>query len=83
MVYNAMDNKFSMSHHEHHQSLDRCIDYLKKIYSVDLQGVILWHLSNSNIDENRATQRVKNELAFSNVYVAKPNLEIELNKSEF
>lgn len=83
MVDNAMENTFSMSHHEHHQSLDRCIDYLKKIYSVDLQGVILWHLSNSNIDASKAAQRVKNELAFSNVYVAKPNLEIELNKSEF
>ena len=83
MVDNAMDNKFSMSHHEYHQSLDRCIDYLKKIYSVDLQGVVLWHLSNSNIDANKAAKRVKNELAFSNVYVAKPNLEIELNKSEF
>lgn len=83
MVDNAMDNKFSMSHHEHHQSLDRCIDYLKKIYSVDLQGVILWHLSNTNIDANKALHRVKSELCFENVFVADKELEIELNKSEF
>lgn len=83
MVDNAIENIVSMSHHEHHQSLDRCIEYLKKIYSVDLQGVVLWHLSNTNIDANKALQRVKSELCFENVFVADKGLEIELNKSEF
>lgn len=83
MIDNAMDNEFSMSHHENHQSLETCIDYLKQIYSVNLQHVILWHISQTNIDAEKAVQRVKNELGFDNVYVADKGLIVELNKDEF
>lgn len=83
MIDNAMDNEFSMSHHENHQSLEDCIDYLKQIYSVNLQHVMLWHLSQTNIEADKAVQRVKDELGFDNVHVAKKGLEIPLMLSEF
>lgn len=83
MIDNAMENEFSMSHHENHQSLETCIDYLKQIYSVNLQHVILWHLSQTNIDADKAVQRVQDELSFYNVNIAKKGLVVELNKEEF
>lgn len=83
MIDNAMDNEFSMSHHENHQSLETCIDYLKQIYSVDLQHIILWHLSHTNINAEKAVQTVKDALGFDNVDYARSGLEISLVKSEF
>lgn len=83
MIDNAMEDKFSMSHHENHQSLDNCIDYLKQIYSVNLQGIILWHLSQTNINAVKAKKKVQEELGLGNVYIAEKGLEIELNKEEF
>ena len=83
MIDNAMNDEYSMSHYENHQSLDNCIEYLKKIYSKDLQSVILWHMSESNIDANKAKQQVKNEIGLNNVFVAKKGFELELSKEEF
>lgn len=83
MVDNAMDNKFSMSHYENHQSLDNCIEYLKQIYSPKLQAVVLWHLSDTNINAKTAKKRVQDELGFSNVIVADAGVEIELIKEDF
>jgi hypothetical protein len=64
-------------------SLDDCIDYLKEIYSPELQGVVLWHLSDTNIDAKKALERVKEELGFDRVWIAEKGLEIELEKEEF
>lgn len=83
MIDNAMENQFSMSHHENHQSLESCIEYLKEIYSTNLQYIILWHLSQTNIDAEKAVQRVRDELGFANVEFAQSGQEIELLKSEF
>lgn len=83
MIDNAMENDFSMSHHENHQSLERCIEYLKEIYSTDLQCVILWHMSSANIDANKARKRVQEELGFENVHIAEEGKEIELKDCEF
>ena len=83
MIDNAMNDEYSMSHYENHQSLDNCIEYLKKIYSKDLQSVILWHMSESNINANKAKQKVKNEIGLNNVFVAKKGFELELSKEEF
>jgi phosphoribosyl 1,2-cyclic phosphodiesterase len=83
MVDNAMEDVLSMSHHENHQSLDRCIEYLKVIFSPSLQGVILWHLSDTNINESKALKKVKKELGFDNIVCAKENLIIPLQKEEF
>ena len=83
IIDNAMGDVYSMSHYENHQSIDRCIEYLKAIYNPNLQGIILWHMSGSNIDSNKAKKKVKDELGFSNVYVARKGLEVELLKEEF
>jgi phosphoribosyl 1,2-cyclic phosphodiesterase len=83
MLEHALNNVYSMSASENHLEIKQTIDVLKNNFCVDTQTIVLCHLSQGNADEKEFAQRVKNELAFSNVYVAKPNLEIELNKSEF
>jgi phosphoribosyl 1,2-cyclic phosphodiesterase len=83
MLEHALNNVYSMSASENHLEIKQTIDILKNNFCVDTQTIVLCHLSQGNADEKEFEQRVKNELAFSNVYVAKPNLEIELNKSEF
>lgn len=83
MIDNAMDDIYSMSHYENHQSLDNCIEYLKAIYSTKLQGVILWHMSDTNIDANKAVKKTKEELGFNNVFVAEKNFVLPLQKEEF
>ena len=83
MIDNAMDDIYSMSHYENHQSLDNCIEYLKAIYSTKLQGVILWHMSDTNIDATKAVKKIKEELGFNNVFVAEKNFVLPLQKEEF
>lgn len=83
MLEHALNNVYSMSASENHLEIKQTIDALKNNFCVDTQTIVLCHLSQGNADEKEFAQRVKRELAFSNVYVAKPNLEIELNKSEF
>jgi phosphoribosyl 1,2-cyclic phosphodiesterase len=83
MLEHALNNVYSMSASENHLEIGQTINALKNNFYVDTQTIVLCHLSQGNADEKEFAHRVKNELAFSNVYVAKPNLEIELNKSEF
>lgn len=83
MLDRMLDGKFSASRPEHHQDIFDCIEYLKRIYNPNLQCVVLWHMSDSNIDEKKAVQRVKDELSFSNVVAASKGLVVELNKEEF
>lgn len=83
MIDNAMDDIYSMSHYENHQSLDNCIEYLKSIYSTKIQGVILWHMSDTNIDANKAVKKTKEELGFNNIFVAEKNFVLPLQKEEF
>lgn len=83
MLEHALNDVYSMSASENHLEIKQTIDALKNNFCVDTQTIVLCHLSQGNADEKEFAQRVKRELAFSNVYVAKPNLEIELNKSEF
>ena len=77
------DGKHIRSQFENHHSLERCIDYLKKIYNPNLQAIILSHISDSNGDPKMFQQRVKDELGFENVYCATGGLEIPLQLSEF
>ena len=83
IVDNAMEGDMTMSNFKEHQNINDCIEYLKRIYSVDLQQVVLWHLSSTNINPNEAVKRVRRELGFENVVYAQRGLEIELVKSEF
>ena len=83
IVDNAMEGDMTMSNFKEHQNINDCIEYLKRIYNVDLQQVVLWHLSLTNINPNDAVKRVRRELGFENVVYAQRGLEIELVKSEF
>ena len=83
IIDNEMEDVFTKSKPENHQSIDECIRYLKAINNVNLQCIILWHMSMTNIDENKAIAMVKREVGFDNVVVADIGMEIEIQKSEF
>lgn len=83
MIENLCDNIQSRSHNNDHMELSDTIEFLKENYSVDMQSVTLIHLSQTNIDAEKAVQRVKDELGFANVKFAQDGQEIELLKSEF
>ena len=83
IIDNAMEDVFTKSRPENHQSLDECIRYLKGINNVNLQCIILWHMSMTNIDESKAIDTIKREVGFDNVVVADRGMEIEIQKSEF
>ena len=83
IIDNAMEDVFTKSKPENHQSLNECIRYLKAINNVNLQCIILWHMSMTNIDENKAIAMVKREVGFDNVVGADSGMEIEIQKSEF
>ena len=83
MLDNALEDVYSMSHYENHHSIDNCIEYLKEIYSPNMQGVILWHMSDTNINEVNAVKKVKKELGFEQVFSASNNLMLLLQKEEF
>ena len=83
IIDNAMCDVFTKSRTENHQSLNECIRYLKAINNVNLQCIILWHMSMTNIDENKAVAMVKRELCFDNVITANKGDIVELVKEEF
>ena len=83
MIDNLCDNIVSRSHNDDHMELSDTIEFLKENYSSDLQSITLIHLSQTNIDADKAVQQVKDELGFANVKYAKSGLEITLNKAEF
>ena len=83
IIDNEMEDVFTKSKPENHQSLDECIRYLKAINNVNLQCIILWHMSMTNIDENKAIAMVKRELGFDNVIAANKGDIVELVKEEF
>ena len=71
------------SRYENHQSLGKCIEYLKMIKHDRLNGIILWHLSSGNIDAERALARVKEELCMESVWIARKGLKIETSNEPF
>lgn len=83
MIENLCGNIQSRSHNNDHMELSDTIEFLKENYSSDLQSVTLIHLSQTNIDAEKAVQRVRDELGFANVEFAQGGQEIELNKEEF
>lgn len=83
IIDNAMCDLFTKSRPENHQSLCECARYLKAIDKVNLQCIVLWHMSMTNIDENKAVDTIKREVGFDNVVVADSGMEIEIQKSEF
>lgn len=83
IIDNEMEDVFTKSKPENHQSLCECVKYLKAIDKVNLQCIVLWHMSMTNIDENKAVDTIKRDVGFDNVVVADRGMEIEIQKSEF
>lgn len=84
MIDHQVDENFvSQSQHDNHQDIDTCIEYLKRIYNGNMQKVVLWHMSSTNIDPIKAQKKVKEEMSFPNVEIGCKGLEIALNKEEF
>ena len=83
IIDNAMCDVFTKSRPENHHSLCECARYLKAIDKSNLQCIVLWHMSMSNIDERKAIDTIKREVGFDNVVVADRGMEIEIQKSEF
>ena len=83
IIDNACDNEFSRSASQNHLEISDTIQTLKQNYSSDVQNIVLIHLSQTNIDAEKARKRVQEELGFNSVYIAEKGLEIELNKEEF
>lgn len=83
LIDDMCNNIYSQSASENHLEVNDTIEFLKQNYSSALQSVTLIHLSNGNINAETAKQRVKDELGFNNVHVAKKGLEIPLMLSEF
>lgn len=83
IIDNAMEDVFTKSKPENHQSLCECARYLKAIDKVNLQCIVLWHMSMTNIDENKAIAMVKREVGFDNVIAANKGDIVEIVKEEF
>lgn len=73
----------SESRFEWHQSIDDCIDYLKKIYYPKLRGVILTHLSDGNSNETEFGLKAQQELGFYNIVCAEKGVEMEIGQTDF
>lgn len=80
---NVINDNDHASHYEHHLELKDAISAIRENYSGNLMNVVLLHLSANNSDEKIFVDSVKLEVGFSNVYIAKKGLEIDLSPCEF
>lgn len=83
LIDNMCNNEEMRSRHEYHLELNDAINAIKANYNTSLMNVILLHLSNGNSNKEQFVKKVKNELGFDNVFVAKENLVLSLQKEEF
>lgn len=84
LIDNIIEDVESRSKYYNHFELNKCIHYLKHgIYNTELRGIILWHMSKTNIDVKKAVEKVKLELGFPNVYAAKNGDVFQISKNDF
>lgn len=83
LLDNLCNDVHNRSASENHMEVNDTIEFLKHNVTPNTMNVILIHLSNGNIDANKAKEQVKRELSFSNVFVADAGLELELSEEEF
>lgn len=84
LIDNIIEDEESRSKYYNHFELNKCIHYLKHgIYNTELRGIILWHMSKTNIDVKKAVEKVKLELGFPNVYAAKGGDVYQMTKTDF
>lgn len=78
IIRNEIEGETIQSRYDNHLSLSQCIDYLRAINNDGLRGVVLWHLSQSNISPQYALDRAKEETGVEHVYLPTPNSQILL-----
>ena len=83
MIDNMCNDVYSRSASDNHMEINDTIEFLKRNYSSDCNTIVLIHLSQGNADPKAFKKKVQEELGFSNVYVARKGLEVELLKEEF
>lgn len=83
LINNACNDEMSSSFSENHLELKQTIHALKANFSASLNTIVLLHLSQGNANPKKFVKRVKDELSFENVYVARKGFTIEINKEEF
>lgn len=79
---NAVQDKWSSSASSNHLSIDQSIEVIKRHDTVDLQDIILLHLSDGNSDAGKFQRMVKAETGH-NCYIADKGLVVELKSREF
>lgn len=67
---------------KYHMSLERVVSYLGKIDRSELHTIVLLHMSDSNIVENRAIDEIK-RMTGCNVYAADAGMDIVLDRVPF
>ena len=83
MIDHLCNDTYSRSASENHMEINDTIEFLKQNYTSNCNTIVLIHLSQGNADPKKFKKMVKDELGFSNVYVAQKGLEVELLKEEF
>ena len=83
LLENALNGKNNRSHYYNHQELKECINYLSKIKSNCLRGVILSHISQGNGDGKLFVNKVVEELGLYNVEYAQSGLEMPIGTDDF
>lgn len=83
IVYNACIKNFNSSASNNHLEINKTIEIIKHNYSIDLQTVILLHLSDINSNAKEFKDITMQETFFSNIFIADEGLVVELNKEEF
>lgn len=83
IIDNMLDDNATRSSFGNHQELETCIEYLNKIKHLGLNHVILWHLSESNINRDTLIDYVKEKTGIESISYAKKGDCIELNSNKF
>lgn len=78
LIDNMCNNEEIRSRHEQHLELENTIMALRANYSSSLQTILLLHLSNVNSNEEMFKERIREELGFFNVHIAKKGLSLQL-----
>lgn len=78
----AVQNEWSRSASSNHLSIDQAIEVIKRHDTVDLQDIILLHLSDGNSDAKKFQRMVKAETGHD-CLIADKGLVVELKNREF
>lgn len=76
------ENQDIRSNNQYHMEINEAIKAIKRLYSSDLNTLVLCHLSDGQSDERAFQQRVFDEVGIY-PHVANKHMVIELNKEEF